>query len=148
MWRRFFTVALTFLGSLPTRNGPSSASFTALANGFLCRSAQALSYPSIFANNIPKMKNIAYADDPKSYADVAPKSAKLPAGFSMVVTIQFPVDGSRKLNEAIKAAGGNVCDTKYPGVGHNSRDNAYADPELMKPRCSRDHSSHLRPQLS
>jgi predicted peptidase len=42
-----------------------------------------------------------------------------------------PVDGSRKLNEAIKAAGGNVRYTEYPGVGHNSWDNAYADPELM-----------------
>jgi predicted esterase len=48
-----------------------------------------------------------------------------------------PVDGSHKLNEAIKAAGGNICYTKYPGVGHNSRDNAYADPELMTWMLSR-----------
>jgi acetyl esterase/lipase len=55
-----------------------------------------------------------------------PKSAKIPSGFSMV-----PVDGSRKLNEASKAAGGNVRYTEYPGVGHHSWDHAYAGLELM-----------------
>jgi predicted peptidase len=80
----------------------------------------------------PEMEKIAYADDPKSYADVAAKIGKTPVwifhgGDDPVV----PVDGSRKLNEAIKAAGGNVHYTEYPGVGHNSWDNAYADPELM-----------------
>jgi predicted peptidase len=78
------------------------------------------------------MDKIAYPDDPKSYADVAAKIGKTPvwifhAGDDPVV----PVDGSRKLNEAIKAAGGNVRYREYPGVDHNSWDNAYADPELM-----------------
>ena len=34
--------------------------------------------------------------------------------------------------EAIKKAGGNPKVTIYPSVGHNSWDNAYSDPELLK----------------
>jgi enterochelin esterase-like enzyme len=30
------------------------------------------------------------------------------------------------MNEALKAAGGDVHYTEYPGVGHNSWDKAYA----------------------
>lgn len=41
-----------------------------------------------------------------------------------------PVLRSRNMIEAIKAAGGNPKYTEYPGVGHNSWDKAYADPEL------------------
>ena len=37
---------------------------------------------------------------------------------------------SRKMDEAMRAAGGNVRYTEYPGVGHNSWDKAYAEPEL------------------
>jgi predicted peptidase len=43
-----------------------------------------------------------------------------------------PVQGSREIAEALRAAGGNVTYTEYPGVGHNSWDKAYADPELPK----------------
>jgi predicted esterase len=39
---------------------------------------------------------------------------------------------SRKMHEALKASGGNVQYTEYPGVGHNSWDKAYADPKLME----------------
>ena len=42
-----------------------------------------------------------------------------------------PTDESRKMNEALKAAGGNVKYTEYDGVAHNSWDRAYAEPELM-----------------
>jgi len=40
-------------------------------------------------------------------------------------------DKSRTMVEAIKAAGGDIQYTEYEGVGHNSWDNAYGDPELM-----------------
>ncbi len=43
-----------------------------------------------------------------------------------------PPDESRKMNEALKAAGGDVKYTEYEKVGHNSWDKAYAEPELMK----------------
>jgi predicted peptidase len=42
-----------------------------------------------------------------------------------------PVTESRKMVEALKAAGGNVRYTEYPEVKHNSWDKAYADPELL-----------------
>ena len=35
------------------------------------------------------------------------------------------------MKKGIQQAGGNVTYTEYPGVGHNSWDNAYAEPELM-----------------
>lgn len=42
-----------------------------------------------------------------------------------------PVTESRKMVEAIKATGGNVKYNEYPGVGHNSWDKAYAEPDLL-----------------
>lgn len=42
-----------------------------------------------------------------------------------------PVEESRKMVEALKAAGANVTYTEYEGVGHNSWDDAYAEPDLM-----------------
>ncbi len=42
-----------------------------------------------------------------------------------------PRDESRKMNDALKTAGANVKYTEYEGVGHNSWDRAYADPELL-----------------
>jgi hypothetical protein len=33
--------------------------------------------------------------------------------------------------EAMKALGGEVHYTEYPGVGHDSWDKAYAEPELI-----------------
>jgi predicted peptidase len=38
---------------------------------------------------------------------------------------------SRKMNDALKAAGGDVRYTEYEGVGHNSWDKAYAEPDFM-----------------
>ena len=43
-----------------------------------------------------------------------------------------PKERSIHMIEAIKAAGGNPKYTEYPGVGHNSWDRAYAEPELPK----------------
>jgi predicted peptidase len=39
---------------------------------------------------------------------------------------------SRNMIAALKAAGGNPKYTEYPGVGHNSWDRAYSEPELAK----------------
>jgi len=43
-----------------------------------------------------------------------------------------PVERSRKMVAAIKAAGGNPKYTEYPGCGHNSWSGAMAEPELPK----------------
>jgi len=42
-----------------------------------------------------------------------------------------PVSNSRLMNNALKKAGAKVKYTEYPGVGHNSWDNAFAEPDLL-----------------
>lgn len=42
-----------------------------------------------------------------------------------------PPGSSRKFYELLKQAGADVRYTEYPGVGHNSWDNAFAEPELL-----------------
>jgi predicted peptidase len=80
----------------------------------------------------PDLAKDSYEENAKSYADVAAKIGKTPVwifhgGDDPVV----PVEGSRRMEAALKAAGGDVRLTVYPGVGHNSWDKAYAEPELM-----------------
>ena len=43
-----------------------------------------------------------------------------------------PVEFTRRMVETLKKKGGNVRYTEYPGVDHNSWDNAYNDPEFVK----------------
>jgi predicted peptidase len=43
-----------------------------------------------------------------------------------------PVEKSREMIKALKAAGGNPNYTEYPGVGHNSWDKAYGTAELYE----------------
>jgi predicted peptidase len=43
---------------------------------------------------------------------------------------RVPVSESRHMASAIRAAGGSVRYTEYPGVRHNAWDRAYAEPEL------------------
>lgn len=58
-----------------------------------------------------------------------------------------PVEESRRMVEALKAAGAEVQYTEYPDVGHNAWDRAYLEPELPKwmlsykscPNCLRMH---------
>ena len=66
------------------------------------------------------------------YAAVAAKVGKTPVwvlhgGADPVV----PVSESRKMVDAIKSIGGNVRYSEYEGVGHNSWDKAYAEPEIF-----------------
>jgi predicted peptidase len=78
---------------------------------------------------------VAKSDDPNAdlYTETARLIGKTPVwifhgGADPVV----PVDESRKMNEALKAAGGDVKYTEYEKVGHDSWTKAYAEPELMK----------------
>ncbi len=76
--------------------------------------------------------NTGFAAMADPYGAVAAKVGKTPVwvfhgGADPVV----PVIESRKMVEALKAAGGNVRYNEYEGVGHNSWDKAYAEPELF-----------------
>lgn len=82
---------------------------------------------------IPARANVTpppeQSEDP--YNDTAKKVAAIPAWvFHGEADPSVPVTESRKLVEALKTAGAEPHYTEYPGVGHNSWDRAYADPEL------------------
>ncbi|HKW33606.1 MAG TPA: prolyl oligopeptidase family serine peptidase [Candidatus Acidoferrum sp.] len=98
-------------------------------------------YPGKFAAIVPicggiLMPDIARAqspDDNTPYTETARKiGGKTPiwifhGGDDPVV----PVTESRRMNDAMKALGGEVHYTEYPGVGHNSWEKAYAEPDLL-----------------
>jgi predicted peptidase len=70
------------------------------------------------------------SNDP--YGAVASKIGKTPVWvFHGSADPLVPVTESRKMVEALKAIGGNVRYNEYDGVGHNSWDKAYAEPELF-----------------
>jgi predicted peptidase len=83
---------------------------------------------------MPDAARLQAGDDSKPYTDAAKKiGAKTPTwifhgGADPVV----PVTESQRMNAAMKALGGEVRYTEYPGVGHDSWNNAYDDAELPK----------------
>ncbi len=80
----------------------------------------------------PELAQNSYPDEPKSYTEVATKIGKTPVWiFHGGVDETVPVENSRKLNDALKTAGGNVRYSEYPGVAHESWDKAYAEPDLI-----------------
>jgi len=82
---------------------------------------------------MPDISRQQSPDDLKPYTDAAKKiGANTPTwifhgGDDSVV----PVAESRRMNDAMKALGGEVHYTEYPGINHNSWDKAYAEPELI-----------------
>lgn len=72
-------------------------------------------------------------NEPDPYGAVATKIGSTPVwifhgGADPVV----PVTESRKMVEALKARKGNVRYNEYEGIGHNSWDKAYAEPEFFR----------------
>jgi len=66
------------------------------------------------------------------YAEAAKKLGPIPTWiFHGDKDPAVPVEESRKMAEALKAAGGHYKYTEYPGVQHNSWDKAYAEPEFV-----------------
>lgn len=85
----------------------------------------AANYPDKFAAIAP----ICGGGDPSK----AKTLAKLPIWvFHGDADKVVPADLSRKMVAAIKEAGGDPKYDEYPGVGHNSWDKAYGNPELYK----------------
>lgn len=73
---------------------------------------------------------ISHAADP--YLDVAQRLRAVPVWlFHGALDRSVPVSESRNLYEAFQEVGAEVRYTEYPGVGHNSWDRAYSEPELM-----------------
>jgi predicted peptidase len=124
---------------------PKRTYLTGLSMGGYGAWIMAASNPSMFAAlavvcggvrpppgvNVPQPSDgLAASADP--YGAVAAKVGKTPVwvfhgGADPVV----PVTESRKMVEALKAAGGNVRYNEYEGVGHNSWDKAYAETEIF-----------------
>jgi len=82
-------------------------------------------------------------DDNSPYAEAAKKIGKKPVwifhgGDDPVV----PVGESRRMNEAMKALGGEVHYTEYPGVGHNSWEKAYAEADFISWMLSKTTSAN------
>ncbi len=78
---------------------------------------------------------VSLAADPRisdPYAETAKRIGSTPIWiFHGGADDTVPVDESRKMAQALRAAKANVRYTEYPGVGHNSWDKAYAEPELV-----------------
>jgi poly(3-hydroxybutyrate) depolymerase len=80
-------------------------------------------YPTLFAAAAP----VCGGGD----ESVAPLIAKVPIWcFHGDADKTVPPERSRNMIEALRRAGGEPKYTEYPGVGHNSWDKAYAEPEL------------------
>lgn len=88
--------------------------------------------PKVVLEKHPEMAKTGTPDDLRSYSRIAKKLGKTPIWiFHGEVDPIVPVEGSRKLYAALKAARGNVRYTEYPGVDHDSWEQAYAQPELI-----------------
>ena len=82
------------------------------------------------AAEIPNYRDVDNSADP--YVATAQKIGKTPVWvFHGEADPVVPVTESRQMVAALKAAGGNVRYTEYPGVKHESWDNAYAEPDLF-----------------
>jgi predicted peptidase len=83
--------------------------------------------------NFPQL-HVEVVDEPTvtdPVAETAHRIGKTPVWiFHGDADQSVPVEGSREMAEALRAIGGDVRYTEYPGVGHNSWDKAYAEAEL------------------
>jgi predicted peptidase len=80
----------------------------------------------------PDLIKLTPPDQPQSYANVAAKVGKIPVWiFHGADDDVVPVTESQRMNAAMKALGGEVHYTEYPGVKHVSWDRAYDEPKLF-----------------
>jgi predicted peptidase len=79
--------------------------------------------------------HVTVVDDPKvtdPFAEIARRIGTTPVWiFHGDADPLVPVEQSRHMAEALKAAGADYKYTEYPGVDHNSWDKAYAEPDLV-----------------
>ncbi|GAC1624145.1 MAG: prolyl oligopeptidase family serine peptidase [Candidatus Acidiferrum sp.] len=114
---------------------------TGLSMGGYGTWALAAKYPGRFAALVPICGGIIRPEDlpSQSPSSVNPyEEAAKKIGSATPIWIfhgsaddSVPVTESQQMTVAMKALGGEVHYTEYPGVGHDSWDNAYAEPDLM-----------------
>jgi predicted peptidase len=91
-----------------------------------------IAVPDKLIQEHPEVAPFQRPDAPASYSEAARKLGSTPVWiFHGAADDVVPVEQARKMNEALKASSGEVRYTEYPGIGHNSWDKAYAEPELM-----------------
>lgn len=133
--------------SMQSFNGdPNRLYLTGLSMGGYGTWAFGYKYPDKFAALVPvcggvttrRTRLVAPEWHPSSkapenpYRETATGIGKVPVwAFHGDMDRSVPVAESRNLTEALKASGGNVRYTEYPGVPHNSWDRAYAESELI-----------------
>src|ERR1044071_3903827 len=92
----------------------------------------ALQQPERFAAIVPVCGGLDRTSSTLSFPQAAQRLASLPQWvFHGDADDIIPVQTSRAMVRALRAAGAEVRYTEYPGVQHNSWDRAYAEPELM-----------------
>ena len=78
-----------------------------------------------------KDTGVAQTESPDMYAAAARKVASIPIwAFHGGADPAVPVEESRYMVAALKALNADVRYTEYPGVGHNSWDKAYDEPDF------------------
>lgn len=79
--------------------------------------------------------HVSLLDDPNvsdAYAETARRIGRTPVWvFHGDADPVVPVEESRKMVAALRAANANVKYSEYPGVGHNSWDKAYLEPDFV-----------------
>ena len=125
---------------------PERVYLTGLSMGGFGTWAFGYKYPERFAALVPVCGGVVPSDryvsappwHPRSinpgdpYGETASHLTEIPIWvFHGNADARVSVTESRKLTQAIKARGGNVRYTEYPGVGHNSWDRAYWEEELL-----------------
>jgi len=135
---------------------PSRTYLTGLSLGGYGTWDLAAKYPGRFAAYVPicggihgpqrsPQVSVSLANEPKvadPYAETARRIGKTPVWiFHGDTDPSVPVEESRKMYAALQAANANVKYTEHPGVGHESWNNAYAEPGLV-PWLLEQHLQH------
>jgi predicted peptidase len=105
---------------------PERIYVTGLSMGGYGTWSLAIAYPQRFAAIVP-------ISAPSEHLDEISAIRHLPVwAFHGDPDYIVPLQGTVETVNALKACGGNVKLTIYPGVGHNAADPAYTDPELHR----------------